>query len=240
MLSLADEGKIMEVLDKVIFTVKIAAGSCISIMLAEYMRLNFISSAGIVTLLTILTTKWDTVRLAVNRILSFVVTVCISKVVFGSFLEGMSGNYGSEWKNYFFFLMLLVGISLALKWKDTISVNAVIFNLVQNNKNKEKQLKNDMRYIEESIQKSLKKIAEYMEYLSCYVVEKNVPEAQLLALEEMKEQFRRQDLPKTREEFEGRAVLYHIMMDLEEFLLFKKRFVEGINEKQKNIYWEKK
>ena len=45
-------------------------------------------------------------------------------------------------------------------------------------------------------------------------------------------------LPVTREEFEGRAVLYHIMMDLEEFLLYKKRFIESLSEKQKRIYWE--
>ena len=332
-----------EIIDKIIFTVKIAAGSCISILLAEYMRLNFVSSAGIITLLSILTTKWATVKLAVNRVLSFVVTVCISKIAFW--------NSGSNWMNYFLFLLLLVGISLALKWRDTISVNAVIgthfmethnfgytailnelllvilgisvallLNFIQNNRDKEKQLKNDMRYIEQIIQQSLdkiagylrhqksegnvwddiisleqylsdaldracryqnntfvshpeyyinyiemrnkqtnilhnlhyeikkireipeqaKKIADYIEYLSVYVLEKNIPEKQLFALEEMKKKFRQDRLPQTREEFEGRAVLYHIMMDLEEFLMFKKRFIEGMDEEQKKIYWEQK
>ena len=45
-------------------------------------------------------------------------------------------------------------------------------------------------------------------------------------------------VPKTREEFEGRALLYHILMDLEEFLVYKKRFVNGLDEKKLRIYWK--
>ena len=45
-------------------------------------------------------------------------------------------------------------------------------------------------------------------------------------------------LPKTLEEFEGRALLYHILMDLEEFLVYKKRFVNGLDEKKLRIYWK--
>lgn len=36
---------------------------------------------------------------------------------------------------------------------------------------------------------------------------------------------KKEPLPVTREEFESRALLYHILMDLEEFLIEKKRFV---------------
>ena len=43
----------------------------------------------------------------------------------------------------------------------------------------------------------------------------------------------------TREEFESRALLYHILMDLEEFLMFKKRFVEGLDGKTLERYWKK-
>ena len=46
-----------------------------------------------------------------------------------------------------------------------------------------------------------------------------------------------QPLPVTRKEFESRAMLYHILMDLEDFLLFKKQFVEHLSEEQKGIYW---
>lgn len=44
----------------------------------------------------------------------------------------------------------------------------------------------------------------------------------------------------TREEFESRAMLYHIMMDPEDFLMFKKRFTEGMNERQLKLYWNEK
>ena len=81
-------------------------------------------------------------------------------------------------------------------------------------------------------------IAEYMTYMKRFVEEKNVPKKQIERLRQVEDEFHRAPLPVTREEFEGRAVLYHIMMDLEEFLLYKKRFVESLSEKQKKIYWE--
>lgn len=40
-------------------------------------------------------------------------------------------------------------------------------------------------------------------------------------------------------EFESRAILYHVLMDLEDFLLFKKKFVEELSEQKRMIYWEK-
>jgi uncharacterized membrane protein YgaE (UPF0421/DUF939 family) len=46
-------------------------------------------------------------------------------------------------------------------------------------------------------------------------------------------------LPEDREEFENRAILYHILLDLEEFLMFKGRFVESLEDKQKDIYWNR-
>ena len=46
-------------------------------------------------------------------------------------------------------------------------------------------------------------------------------------------------LPASWEEFEGKAKVYHIMMDLEEFLVYKKRFVESLDEKKLRIYWNK-
>ena len=45
-------------------------------------------------------------------------------------------------------------------------------------------------------------------------------------------------LPVSREEFENRAILYHILMDLEEFLMFKRRFINNLGKKQKDRYWE--
>lgn len=44
-------------------------------------------------------------------------------------------------------------------------------------------------------------------------------------------------LPASREEFENRAILYHILMDLEEFLKMKKKFVDSLTEDQMERYW---
>jgi len=52
------------------------------------------------------------------------------------------------------------------------------------------------------------------------------------------EEMQKQQLPQTREEFTGRALLYHVLMELEDFLLYKQRFVESIDEEQFRIYWK--
>lgn len=44
-------------------------------------------------------------------------------------------------------------------------------------------------------------------------------------------------LPVTRPEFESRALLYHILMDLEDFLIFKRRFVEEMDPAIRKRYW---
>ena len=75
-----------------------------------------------------------------------------------------------------------------------------------------------------------KVVVEYIRYLNQYVTELNDPVPQLQFLEEIVQRMKKEPLPVSREEFENRAVLYHILMDLEEFLIFKKRFVykEGL------------
>ena len=81
-------------------------------------------------------------------------------------------------------------------------------------------------------------VAEYILYMAEYVVEFNSPEIQLERLEKLFENMKKQPLPKTREEFESRAVLYHVLMDLEEFLTTKKRFVRDLDEKKRRLYWK--
>lgn len=46
-------------------------------------------------------------------------------------------------------------------------------------------------------------------------------------------------LPQTREEFESGAVLYHVLMDIEEFLKYKKTFINKLDEVQLKKYWKK-
>ena len=57
-------------------------------------------------------------------------------------------------------------------------------------------------------------IAEYIEYMSAYVVEVNIPNEQLEKLEMMLEKLKEEELPVTRTEFESRAILYHILTEL--------------------------
>ena len=83
-----------------------------------------------------------------------------------------------------------------------------------------------------------KVISQYISYLKDYVIERNVPSRQIEALKQIFIDMEQQLLPVTRPEFESRALLYHILMDLEEFLVYKKRFVNGLDEKKLRIYWK--
>ena len=51
------------------------------------------------------------------------------------------------------------------------------------------------------------------------------------------EDMRTQPLPDTREEFESRAVLYRILLELEQFLEIKKKFVEELTEDEIGKFW---
>ena len=69
-------------------------------------------------------------------------------------------------------------------------------------------------------------ITEFIYHISSKAMEKNDPQKQIDYLLEIFERMKKEALPASREEFESRAVLYHILMDLEEFLLVKKHFLD--------------
>lgn len=54
--------------------------------------------------------------------------------------------------------------------------------------------------------------------------EKNTGHELLLDLEALKENFRNMDLPRTREEFENRALLFQFLNDIEQFITIKNEF----------------
>jgi uncharacterized membrane protein YgaE (UPF0421/DUF939 family) len=97
--------------------VKIALGSCLAILICEWLGLEFAPSAGIIALLSTVDTKLGTVRLSVNRVLSFLVAVALAYLIFG-FIS-------SDWFAFGVFLIFLCCISLYMGWGDTMSVNAV-------------------------------------------------------------------------------------------------------------------
>ena len=82
---------------------KIGIGSAIAIFLAEWMGLSYATSAGIVTLLTIQNTRKDTFHLAIRRIISFGVTMCIALVCVNLI--------PIQFVSFGVFMLLLVGIS---------------------------------------------------------------------------------------------------------------------------------
>lgn len=318
---------------------KIGIGSSAALYIANRFGLEYAISAGTITLLTVMTSKWETLKLAVCRIATFTITVIIAWMLFVK-ISNIFIVYG-------LLLTIIVFIAEALGWRATISVNAVIaahlvinhdfsdlaiwneFQLVligivfavfcnlfhmnyshkkiiitnmlqvENrlqmiigsmgayllNKDMERNIWDDICQLEHDIQEYIKDayeyqnntfhshpeyyisffemrynqvqilhnlhyemkkirtmpqqariIAEYMLYLTDYVREQNKPDEQIRRLKELTEHIKSEDLPTTREDFESRAMLYHIMMDLEEFLQYKLRFLKALNEQQQQIY----
>ena len=367
-----------------LLAVKIAVGSSAAIYIAQLLALEYAISAGTITLLTLLTTKWETVRLSAFRLVTFAVTIPLAWASFA--------HIKSMWIGYGVFIFCVVLFAEVMGWRATISVNSVIgahlltsrdfgmafvenefllvligvviaflLNLFQNNDRNEKDIIANMRYTEERLQQILRRfaqylsqeeipgaadrgenmgtagsalqseqeqsaagsgsrgkirqgdplpsgnlwddiillekelqgfvleayeyqentfhshpvyyidyfemrsdqchvlhnlhyevkkiryipkqagvVAEYMLYLADYVVERNVPSAQMEKLEGIFRNMKKEELPKSREEFENRAILYHILMDMEEFLVYKQRFVRSLDERQKKLYWKEK
>lgn len=311
-----------------ITALKISVGSCAAMYIAEALNLEFAVSAGSITLLTLLTTKWETLRLSLVRLLSFAVTVALSFIFFE--------HIPSAWIAYGMFLFVMTALLEGFGWRAALSVNAVIcthflatdnfspefilnefylvllgvsiavlLNLYNNNAHQKKRVLTGVAAVETGLTSTLGKLAEYLMsddesggvwediktleadiegyldlaheyqdntfsaqpgyyidyfemrgkqcgvlhslhyemermrgtpkqaeivadyimYLKNYVTEMNDPAAQLEQLDRLLGAMKEEELPKTRKEFEDRALLYHILMDLEEFLKYKRRFV---------------
>lgn len=66
-------------------------------------------------------------------------------------------------------------------------------------------------------------IADFLEYLSERVNDKNTTPISLAKLSELWEIIRKTELPKTREEFETRANLFYLLNEMENYLLIKRK-----------------
>ncbi len=316
---------------------KIAIGSGLAIILANLFDLKYDIFAGTITLLTVLTTKWETIRLSLYRLVTFMFSVLVCFLVFN--------HLGGGWLEYGIFVLIMVFFCEAMGWGATISVNAVIgahffteadfgwgfilneFGLLligitiavvlclySNNKGTRKKVLQDMQYVESNLQEILahmaaylrkeplktsvwedinnletrvksyiedayeynnnsfsshpeyyidyfemrllqidelhslhyemKKmqsmpvqaevIAEFMDFVTESIGKMHALDMQLERLYDILASMKTQELPKTRDEFESRAILYHVLMDLEDFLLIKKRFVDELDEKHRN------
>lgn len=90
-------------------------------------------------------------------------------------------------------------------------------------------------YTEEAIE-----VADFLEHIAFSLHETNNVIALMEDFFNIKQRMKQKDLPKTREEFENRAILYHLLLDTQRFLLMKQEFVKNITEEQINIYWDVK
>jgi uncharacterized membrane protein YgaE (UPF0421/DUF939 family) len=77
-----------------------------------------------------------------------------------------------------------------------------------------------------------------MEHIAASFHEKNNVTGLLTILEQLKEHFRNEPLPQSREEFEKRAILYQVIKELEYFLMLKRNFILELEEKDMKIYWK--
>lgn len=331
-------------LKKVLFlALKIGIGGSLAYYLAEQvLHLQFASSAGIVTLLTLQTTKWDTFKLSFRRILTFFLTYGTCYILYHVIR--------ASWFDYGIYLLLMVAFCEWLGWRNAISVNAVIgahflsahdfsvefmmnelmlvvigisvalilnlfhiystqeSSIVKAMRHTENEMKKifselagylrhqsmgehvwrDIKALEEKLEdyldlahehqnntfvshpeyyinyfnmrmqqcgilhnlhaemrrlrnlpKQAEVIADFMDLLAEHIHEMLDPKELMVHLQKMLDDMKTQPLPISREEFESRALLYHIIMDLEDFLSFKQRFIDEIDEEQFLIYWNK-
>lgn len=101
-----------------LFAFKVGIGSATAIIIAETLGLLYSPSAGIITLLTVQNTKKETLLVSAKRIISFLLAVIISYVLFNS-LGYDAWVFGG-------FVVFFVGLSYLLDLKDGISMNAVL------------------------------------------------------------------------------------------------------------------
>ena len=326
-----------------LLAVKIGIGSSIAIYIAQALHLEYAVSAGSVTLLTLMTSKWETIKLSVARLVTFVTALLMAWAIFS--------HIDSMWIAYGVLLMLVVFIAESFGWRSTISVNAVAaahlltnqdfsaaaiwnefllvfigaviavtLNLFHANHSHRRKIISDMRDTESSLQSILRDlaaylsgaetqhdvwddihaledriksyimsaaeyqdntfqshpryyisyfemryeqcrilhdlnnemvkirsmpkqaviIAEYLRYLAEYVVEIHQPTQQIARLDEIFGEMRGGEPPKTSDEFEDRAMMYHILMDIQDFLAHKADFVSGLDQAQIERYWSRR
>lgn len=108
-------------MNKVFFnTVKITLAAIISIVFARIMNLEFYISAGIVTILTIQSTKKETIATAIERFFAFIIAIIIAYISF-TFL-------GYNVLSFSVYLLFYIFICQYFKWYASMAVNSVLIS----------------------------------------------------------------------------------------------------------------
>ncbi len=308
---------------------KLLIGAVLAIAIASVLSLKFAYAAGIITLLTIQDTKKETLRIAVKRIIIFVIMTLISLAVFSNMgytlcafgvvmvpyllvcmllnmreaiapIAVLCTHYISEqncspemiWNE---FLILMVGAGIGIILNLFIPDNKIIMKRkLQNIEDKMREIFASMAagiedyqnttgsgtFIEEvdsmlddlkkesiaygnnhllssdeyyyeyvlmrmeqcrllkqinqdikglsMVPEQARKVADYFKEISVAFHETNNAEVLLAHLDELYEYFRSDRLPETREEFENRALLFHIIESMRSLVTLKKIFLLNI------------
>lgn len=77
-------------------------------------------------------------------------------------------------------------------------------------------------------------LSEFTKNVALNIREDNDCVIQIENLYELREEYKRMELPKTRDEFENRALLFQFLNDLEDFLMIKKRYKQSLNKSTVN------
>lgn len=105
--------------DRMMFALRIVTGVIFSIFVADFLKIDFAPSTGVITLLTIDQTKKSTFKRIILRIFSFIYTYLYSWMVVDLFkLETTHG--------FAIAISLVTFTTFLLRWDLTLSVNCVI------------------------------------------------------------------------------------------------------------------
>ena len=99
-------------------SLKIAVGSSLAIFVAYVLNLQNATAAGIITLITIVTSRHETVQLSYQRVMTFFLSVALACVIFQAIPWA--------WVDYGIYIFAMAVICQLLNWDSTISLNAVI------------------------------------------------------------------------------------------------------------------
>ena len=104
--------------EKCFNALKLCVAVVLGIMIANLLKLDYQTSAGIVAILTILRTKRETIQTAVERALAFVAALLISFACFYFF--------GLTIEAYLLFFLIYIFVCHMMNWTYAITLNAVL------------------------------------------------------------------------------------------------------------------
>lgn len=99
-------------------TLKLSLGFILAVVITDLLHINFALSAGIITILNMLDTKKDSVKVSWRRLYSSLIGISLSALIFSIF--------GYHVLNIALFLILFIPITTHLKAKEGLIVNIVL------------------------------------------------------------------------------------------------------------------